>query len=206
MYARRPCWLALMVLLCSCAIGALAASPSAKLPRKYGPVSLAMSAKDFKRATGVDASAECEDCIANQNVAELEAAYFSKMLDWFPALARKEASEGVPATIFFYRGKLEFVLFTMTGYDYDVVKQSLVRTLGEGYRREQFARRCIYAGGESLIWSDNATTILLTEYRDKGGNQLELKLADKALLDEAEKIQEVHQQDLIKQLEKEGNC
>ncbi len=202
---RRAAYWCVAVSLC-CVMVAIAAPPLNKLPRKFGPVNLAMSAKEFKRTTGVEPAGECEDCIDKQNVAELDATFFSRMLDWFPNLARKEASEAVPATVFFYRGKLEFVLFTMTGYDYQAVKQSLVRTLGESYRQERFPRRCIYAGGESLTWTDPVTTIVLTEYRDKTGNQLELKLADKALLEEAERIQDVHQQDLVKQLEKEGNC
>lgn len=178
-----------------------------KLPRDHGPVQLGMTVKEFKRATGVDPGAgPCEDCVSNQQVAQLGASSFSKLLDWFPDLAKGEASEAVPADVFFYRGKLEFILFSITGYDMAAVRKQFIRTLGNEFKRETFEKKCVYAAGETLTWSDLDTVITLTEYRDESGNQLDIKLADKVLNREAEIVREFAQHDTLKEIEKDSNC
>ena len=97
-------------------------------------------------------------------------------------------------------------MLTLGQYHYTTVKAEFERVLGKQYKRDVFPKKCIYSGGETLTWSDAATSIVLTEYRDKSGNQLEVKFADRALLEEAETLQGIEQAEAIKKLEREGNC
>jgi hypothetical protein len=176
-----------------------------KLPRQYGPLGLTMTTKEFTRVTGVEPGG-CEDCVPDQHVAELDASYFAKTLEAFPGVAKGATTEPAAPTVFFYRDKLEFLAFSIKGYDYDLVKRAVEGVLGAPHKREVFAKRCIYAGGETFSWSDSATVVTLTEYRDNGENELELKFADKRLLQDAELLQEFAQRDVIKDLEKENHC
>jgi hypothetical protein len=178
----------------------------AKLPREHGPLKLAMTIKEFKRATGLANFDACADCGPEQSVAELDMPYFAKALEWFPALARKQVTQEAAPTVFFYKGRLEFVLFTLLDYDYNGVRTELERVLGKNYKREIFQKTCIYAAGETYTWTDTATAISLTEYRDPSGTQLELKLADRQLLADAEKLQDAAQREAMQHIEKESNC
>ena len=176
------------------------------LPRAFGALSLGMPAKEFAKITGVDPAGRCADCLPQQNGGDVEPDLVKPVLDNFPSLSRfRKESDALP-TIFFYKDKLEFILLTLEQYHYTTVRAEFERILGSKYKRDVFAKKCIYAGGESLTWSDAATSIVLTEYRDKTGNQLEIKFADRALLEEAEKLQDIAQAEAIKKLEREGNC
>jgi hypothetical protein len=176
------------------------------LPRKFGPLVLGMPAAEFARVTGVDPTGRCTDCLPQQNGGDVEPELVQPILDNFATLARfRKESDALP-TVFFYQGKLEFILLTLEQYHYSTVKAEFERMLGNKYKRENFPKKCIYSGGETLTWSDAATSIILTEYRDKSGNQLEVKFADRVLLEEAEKLQDIDQAAAIKKLEREGNC
>jgi hypothetical protein len=206
MLSRWPATRRLVALFLLAATLGASAAEVLTLPRKFGPLSLAMQAKEFKRATGADPAGQCADCVANQNVVELGNQYFSRTLDWFPTLARRELSEETQPTVFFFKERLEFILFSFGRYDYAGIKAALTRVLGEDYKREEFPSRCLYAGGVTLTWSDVATTVSLTEYIEEGGKQLELKFADRKLTEEAERLQDVAQTDAIKELEQLEDC
>jgi hypothetical protein len=176
------------------------------LPRKFGSLSLGMPAAEFAKITGVDPSGRCADCLAQQNGGDVEPEMVKPVLDSFSTLARfRKESDALP-TIFFYKDKLEFILLTFEQYHFTTVRAEFERILGKQFKRELFPKRCIYSGGESITWSDAITSIILTEYRDASGNQLEVKFADRALLEEAEKLQDIEQKETIKKLEREGNC
>jgi hypothetical protein len=206
MHSRRSAARNFVALLLLAATLSAGAAEVLTLPRKFGPLSLAMQAKEFKRATGVNPAGQCADCVANQNVVELGNQFFSRTLDWFPSLARRELSEETTPTVFFFKDRLEFILFSFGRYDYAGIKAALIRVLGEDYQREEFPSRCLYAGGLTLTWSDVATIVTLTEYSEEGGKQLDLKLADRKLTEEAEKLQEIAQSDAIKELEQLEDC
>lgn len=176
------------------------------LPRKFGALSLGMPSVEFARVTGVDPGGRCPDCLPQQNGGDVEPELVAPLVSRFPTLIRYRRPVDALPTIFFYKDKLEFALITLEEYDYTAVKSDFERVLGKKYKRELFLKKCIYAGGETLTWSDAATSIVLTEYRDKSGNQLEIKFADRALLEEAEKLQDIEQKGNIAKLEKEGNC
>lgn len=182
---------------------AFAADP---LPRNFGPLSLGMPAAEFAKATGVDPAGRCADCLAQQNGGDVEPELVKPILDSFATLTRFRKETDPPPTIFFFKDKLEFILLTLQQYHYTTVKAEFERVLGKNYKRDVFPKKCIYSGGETLTWADAATSILLTEYRNKSGNQLEVKIADRALLEEAEKLQDIEQKESIKRLEREGNC
>jgi hypothetical protein len=176
------------------------------LPRKFGSLSLGMPAAEFAKITGVDPSGRCADCLAQQNGGDVEPEMVKPILESFSTLARfRKESDALP-TIFFYKDKLEFILLTFEQYHFTTVRAEFERILGKQFKRELFPKRCIYSGGESITWSDAVTSIILTEYRDASGNQLEVKFADHALLEEAEKLQDIEQKETIKKLEREGNC
>ena len=190
------------------ALGALMTTARAAdtLPRKFGPLSLGMAAAEFTKVTGVDPAGRCPDCMAQQNGGDVEPELVKPILDSFATLARFRKETDALPTIFFYKDKLEFILLTLRQYHYTTVKAEFERVLGKKYKRDVFPKKCIYSGGETLTWSDAATSIVLTEYRDKSGNQLEVKFADRALLEEAETLQGIEQAEAIKKLEREGNC
>ena len=190
------------------ALGALMTTALAAdtLPRKFGPLSLGMAAAEFTKVTGVDPAGRCLDCMAQQNGGDVEPELVKPILDSFATLARFRKETDALPTIFFYKDKLEFILLTLGQYHYTTVKAEFERVLGKQYKRDVFPKKCIYSGGETLTWSDAATSIVLTEYRDKSGNQLEVKFADRALLEEAETLQGIEQAEAIKKLEREGNC
>ena len=184
---------------------AFAAEPST-LPRSFGQLSLGMPAAEFAKITGVDPTGRCSDCLPEQNGGDVEPELVNPVLKTFPTLARfRKESDALP-TIFFYKNKLEFILLTFEQYLFTTVKAEFERVLGGKFKRETFPKKCIYSGGESTTWSDATTSIVLTEYRDASGNQLEVKFADRALLEEAEKLQDIEQKETIKKLEREGNC
>ena len=195
-------------MIATIAFGAVAISAVSQeaLPRKFGPLSLGMPAVEFTKVTGVDPGGRCADCLAQQNGGDVEPELVKPILDSFTTLARFRKETDALPTIFFYKDKLEFILLTLERYHYTTVKAEFERMLGNKYKRAVFPKRCIYAGGESSTWSDAATSIVLTEYRDKTGNQLEVKFADRALLEEAEKLQDIEQAEAVKKLEREGNC
>jgi hypothetical protein len=176
------------------------------LPRRFGPLSVGMSAADFTQLTGVDPAGRCADCLPQQNGGDVAPELVKPLLNSFSTLARFRKDTDALPTIFFYKDKLEFVLLTLAQYHYTTVKAEFERVLGKKFKREVFKKNCIYSGGETLTWSDAATSIVLTEYRDPSGNQLEVKFADRLLLEEAEKLQDVEQAEAVKQLEREGNC
>lgn len=176
------------------------------LPRKFGPIILGMPAAEFARITGVDPAGRCADCLPQQNGGDVDPELVQPILDNFATLARFRKEADALPTVFFYKDKLEFILLTLEQYHYSTVKAEFERILGNKYKRETFPKKCIYSGGETLTWSDAATSIVLTEYRDKSGNQLEVKFADRVLLDEAEKLQDIEQAQAVKKLEREGNC
>lgn len=176
------------------------------LPRKFGALSLGMPAAEFAKITGVDPAGRCADCIPEQNGGDVEPELAKPILDSFSSLARFRRDTDALPTIFFYKGKLEFILLTLERYHFTTVRAEFERLLGNKFKREVFPKRCIYSGGESITWSDAVTSIILTEYRDASGNQLEVKFADRALLEEAEKLQDIEQKESIKKLEREGNC
>ncbi len=176
------------------------------LPRRFGPLSLGMSAADFTKLTGVDPAGRCADCLPQQNGGDVEPELVRPILDSFSTLARFRKETDALPTIFFYKDKLEFILLTLAQYHYTTVKAEFERVLGKKFKRDVFQKKCIYSGGETLTWSDAATSIVLTEYRDPSGNQLEVKFADRLLLEEAEKLQDIEQAEALKKLEREGNC
>ena len=176
------------------------------LPRKFGALSLGMPAAEFGNVTGVDPGGRCADCLPLQNGGDVEPELVAPLISRFSTLIRYRRPADPLPTIFFYKDRLEFALIILEEYDYTAVKADFERVLGKKYKRDIFPKKCIYAGGESLTWSDAATTIVLTEYRDKTGNQLEVKFADRALLEEAERLQDVQEKENIAKLEKEGNC
>jgi hypothetical protein len=184
----------------------LTAQAADTLPRKFGQLSLGMPAAEFAKVTGVDPSGRCVDCLPQQNGGDVEPEMVKPILDTFTTLARFRKEADAMPTIFFYKNKLEFILLMLEQYHYTTVKAEFERILGNQFKREVFAKKCIYSGGESITWSDATTSIVLTEYRDKSGNQLEVKFADRALLEEAEKLQDIEQAEAIKKLEREGNC
>jgi len=184
----------------------VAAFAADALPRKFGPISLGMPAAEFTAVTGLDPAGRCADCLPQQNGGDVEPELVKPILNTFSTLSRfRKDSDALP-TIFFYKGRLEFILLALGQYHYTTVKAEFERILGNKYRRDVFPKQCIYSGGESLTWSDAVTSIVLTEYRDKSGNQIEVKFADRALLEEAEKLQDIEQADAIKKSEREGNC
>ncbi len=193
------------IILCSMANLAVAAE-LLTLPRKFGALSLGMPATEFARVTGVDPGGRCADCLPQQNGGDVEPELVTPLVSRFATLIRYRRPNDALPTIFFYKNRLEFALITLEEYDYAAVKSDFERVLGKKYKRDLFPKKCIYAGGESLTWSDVATAIILTEYRDKSGNQLEIKFADRALLEEAEKLQDIEQRESVSKLEKEGNC
>jgi hypothetical protein len=176
------------------------------LPREFGPLRLAMPLRDFKRATGIDASGQCFDCIKDQNAKELDAKYFAKVLERFPGIADGQGSEVVSPTVFFYKGRLEFILLIVERYDKGAIVGALEQALGKDYKRQVFPKKCIYAGGESFTWSDSDTSVVLTEYGDTTGSQLEIKFADRQLLEDAEKMQEVGRAEVTHELEDAAGC
>ncbi len=176
------------------------------LPRKFGDLSLGMAATEFAKVTGVDPTGRCADCLPEQNGGDVEPGMVDPILKVFSTLARFRKDTDALPTIFFYKNKLEFILLTFEQYHFTTVKAEFERVLGSKFKRETFPKKCIYSGGESTTWSDAATSIILTEYRDASGNQLEVKFADRALLEEAEKLQDIEQKETIKKLEREGNC
>lgn len=182
---------------------ALAADP---LPRKFGALSLGMAAADFAKLTGVDPGGRCADCLPQQNGGDVEPELVKPVLDSFSTLARFQKETDALPTIFFYKGKLEFILLTFERYHFTTIQAEFERILGAQFKRETFPKRCIYSGGESITWSNATTLIILTEYRDATRNQLEVKFADRALMEEAEKLQDLEQKENIKKLEREGNC
>lgn len=186
-------------------VNALAAEPTS-LPRTFGRLSLGMPATEFAKVTGVDPAGRCADCLPLQNGGDVESEIVKPVLDSFSTLARFHKETDVLPTIFFYKEKLEFILLTFERYQFTTIKAEFARILGPQFKRAIFAKTCIYSGGESITWSDATTSIILTEYRDATGNQLEVKFADRALLEEAEKLQDVEQKENIKKLEREGNC
>jgi hypothetical protein len=196
----------LCLLLSVFAVASSFAAELQSLPRKYGPLKLAMTLKEFKRATDVDAAGQCFDCIKDQNTKELDAKYFAQILDDFPTIARGEASEDAQPTVFFYKGRLEFILLIVEQYDRATVLAALEQVLGKDYKRQVFPKKCIYAGGESFTWSDADTSIILTEYGDTTGSQLELKFADRQLLEEAESMQEAGRREITAELEEAAGC
>ena len=186
-------------------VSAFAAEPAA-LPRTFGQLRLGMPAAEFAKISGVDPAGRCADCLPQQNGGDVEPELVTPVLKTFPSLTRFRKETDALPTIFFYKGKLEFILLSFGQYHFTTVKAEFERLLGNSSKRETFPKKCIYAGGESLTWSDAETSIVLTEYRDASGNQLEVKLADRALLEEAEKLQDVEQKENIKKLEREGHC
>ena len=176
------------------------------LPRTFGGLSLGMPAAQFAKVTGVDPAGRCADCLPQQNGGDVESELIAPVLKSFSTLARFRKDTDALPTVFFYKDKLEFILLTFEQYHFTTVKAEFERQLGSKFKRELFAKKCIYSGGESITWSDAATSIILTEYRDPSGNQLEVKFADRVLLEEAEKLQDVEQKETIKKLEREGNC
>jgi hypothetical protein len=176
------------------------------LPRKFGPLSLGMAAADFAKMTGVDPGGRCADCLPQQNGGDVEPELVKPVLDSFSTLARFHKETDALPTIFFYKDKLEFILLTFERYHFTTIKAEFERILGSQFKREIFSKKCIYSGGESITWSDAMTSIVLTEYRDATGNQLEVKFADRSLLEEAEKLQDIEQKEAIRKLEREGNC
>ncbi len=176
------------------------------LPRKFGPLVLGMPAAEFARVTGVDPAGRCADCLPQQNGGDVEPELVQPILDSFATLKRFRKEADALPTVFFYKNKLEFILLTLEQYHYTTVKAEFERILGDKFKRETFSKKCIYSGGETLTWSDAATSIVLTEYRDKSGNQLEVKFADRVLLEEAEQLQDTDQAEAIKKLEREGHC
>lgn len=176
------------------------------LPRKFGPLSLGMSGAEFAKVTGVDPAGRCADCLPQQNGGDVEAELVRPILESFSTLARFRKETDTLPTIFFYKDRLEFILVALQQYHYTTVKAEFERILGKSYKRDVFPKKCIYLGGETLTWADAATSIILTEYRDKSGNHLEVKIADRALLEEAEKLQDIEQKESVKKLEREGNC
>ncbi len=199
-------WLKRFLIVIAFGVVATAAIAADALPRRFGPLTLGMSAADFTKLTGVDPTGRCADCLPQQNGGDVEPELVKPILDSFSTLARfRKESDALP-TIFFYKGKLEFILLALGQYHYTTVKAEFERILGNKYRRDVFPKKCIYSGGESLTWSDAATSIVLTEYRDPSGNQIEVKFADRALLEEAEKLQDIEQAEAIKKSEREGNC
>ncbi len=176
------------------------------LPRTFGPLVLGMPAAEFAKVTGVDPAGRCADCLAQQNGGDVEPELVNPILKSFKTLARFRKDTDALPTIFFYKDKLEFILLTFEQYHYTTVKAEFERMLGTQFKRESFPKKCIYSGGETLTWSDTTTSIILTEYRDASGNQLEVKFADRALLEEAEKLQDIEQKESIKKLERAGNC
>jgi hypothetical protein len=199
-------WHKQLIVAIALSLVAIGAVSDEALPRKFGPINLAMPAAEFTRVTGVDPAGRCADCLAQQNGGDVEPELVKPILDNFTTLGRFRNENDALPTIFFYKNKLEFILISLEKYHYTTVKAEFERILGNKYKRTVFPKKCIYAGGESLTWSDAATAIVLTEYRDKSGNQLEVKFADRALLDEAEKLQDIEQAEAIKKLEREGNC
>lgn len=165
-----------------------------------------MPATEFAKITGVDPSGRCADCLPQQNGGDVEPELVKPVLDSFSTLARFRKETDALPTIFFYKDKLEFILLTFEQYHFTTVRAEFERILGKQFKRDVFPKRCIYSGGESITWSDAATSIVLTEYRDASGNQLEVKFADRALLEEAEKLQDIEQKEAIKKLEREGDC
>jgi hypothetical protein len=182
---------------------AVAADP---LPRKFGALSLGMPAGEFAKITGVDPAGRCADCLPQQNGGDVEPDLVIPVLNSFSTLARFHKETDALPTIFFYKDKLEFILLTFERYHFTTIKAEFERILGNQFKRETFPKKCIYSGGESTTWSDAATLIILTEYRDATGNQLEVKIADRVLTEEAEKLQDIEQKENIKKLEREGNC
>lgn len=176
------------------------------LPRSFGKLSLGMAAAEFAKLTGVDPSGRCADCLPQQNGGDVEPELAKPILDRFSTLARFRRDTDALPTIFFYKDKLEFILLTFEQYHFTTVRAEFERALGNKFKHDVFPKKCIYAGGESLTWSDAATSIVLTEYRDTSGNQLEVKFADRVLLEEAEKLQDIEHKETIKKLEREGNC
>lgn len=187
-------------------VGLSAVFAADSLPRKFGSLSLGMPAAEFAKITGVDPSGRCADCLPQQNGGDVEPELVKPVLDSFSTLARFRKDTDALPTIFFYKDKLEFILLTFEQYHFSTVRAEFERTLGKQFKRELFPKRCIYSGGESITWSDATTSIVVTEYRDASGNQLEVKFADRALLEEAEKLQDIEQKETIKKLEREGNC
>lgn len=186
--------------------GTTMAAESSNLPRAFGELSLGMPAAQFAKLTGVDPAGRCADCLPQQNGGDVEPEMVKPVLDSFSTLTRFRKETDALPTIFFYKDKLEFILLTFEQYHFTTVRAEFERALGNKFKHDVFPKKCIYAGGESLTWSDAATSIVLTEYRDTSGNQLEVKFADRALLEEAEKLQDIEQKETIKKLEREGNC
>lgn len=186
--------------------GTTMAAESSNLPRAFGELSLGMPAAQFAKLTGVDPAGRCADCLPQQNGGDVEPEMVKSVLDGFSTLTRFRKETDALPTIFFYKDKLEFILLTFEQYHFSTVKAEFERLLGSKFKREIFPKRCIYSGGESITWSDAVTSIILTEYRDASGNQLEVKFADRALLEEAEKLQDIEQKETIKKLERDGNC
>lgn len=176
------------------------------LPRSFGNLSLGMPAAEFAKVTGVDPTGRCADCLREQNGGDVEPELVDSVLKTFPTLARFRKETDALPTIFFFKNKLEFILLTFEQYHFTTVKAEFERVLGNKFKRETFPKKCIYSGGESTTWSDATTSIVLTEYRDASGNQLEVKFADRALLEEAERLQDASQKETIRKLEREGNC
>jgi hypothetical protein len=199
-------WRKRMIAAIVFSVAAIGAVSQEALPRKFGPVSLGMPAVEFAKVTGVDPAGRCADCLLQQNGGDVEPEVVKPILESFTTLARFRKETDALPTVFFYKDKLEFILITLDRYHYTTVKAEFERMLGSKYKRAVFPKRCIYAGGESSTWSDSATSIVLTEYRDKTGNQLEVKFADRALLEEAEKLQDIEQAEAVKKLEREGKC
>ena len=142
-------------------IVAIGAFSQEALPRKFGPLSLGMPAMEFTKVTGVDPAGHCADCLAQQNGGDVEPELVKPILDSFTTVARFRKETDALPTIFFYRDKLEFILITLERYHYTTVKAEFERMLGNKHKRAVFPKRCIYAGGESLTWSDSATSIVL---------------------------------------------
>ncbi len=110
---------------------AIGAVSQEALPRKFGPLSLGMSAAEFAKVTGVDPAGRCADCLAQQNGGDVEPELVKPILDSFTTLARFRKETDALPTIFFYKDKLEFILISLEKYHYTTVKAEFERMLGK---------------------------------------------------------------------------
>lgn len=147
-----------------------------RIPRAFGALQLGMDGAEFARVTGVRIVGTCASCVKDESTNDLPAAAAATFLN----VAAPGLSTSDSLHVFFYRGKLEALVVSLT--DRPGVALSRLRAkFGLPSKVWHLKARGDCGASDQYLWRDPATEVLLTSNGSGDDRESSISFRDRRL-------------------------